>query len=639
VKYAALLLLLVSGCATTATRPWVDDDKLRYDPSRYVDDAAVVLYRSDKTALELQGSESFTRRERHEVTVVRGEAGFWLAEVSVPYRAQDRLLGFQARLIQPDGTRREFDAKNFLSDVSAKGERTVNAHFFRFPEVKVGSVLEYWWVVEGDRFWNADEQETLGEFPVQLYEFELTAAKPLVVETIEFNGASPIEVRSRANGEHQLRFSLRDLPRRERVDHMPHFSFTEPRWAWRVLAWRQGKLSYDWLREWTDVVESNGERFYVSDDTLKGFDATLDRAGCNDVPCLVARAQSFIHSRVVGGGSWNRAEPLAQALASGKASVVERALMARVLLERAGVEAWLAYGTDALSVQLAPSFPRLAQFDHLFVYLPAQKGLAAPMTVDLDCGFCKPGELTARHRDQRIFVFRTEREISDLKTVGRWETALATPAPRSERRFTHLATLDAEGAVRDVVTTRTTGLEAGSEVEQFEQHRERLKQRESDEWNRASGLKVMQEATWGSCERAKGQCEWSSKLTFPGHAWRSGAGWSVQLGFLNAAHDELFDAEERKVDLHFKWDDTATVEVLELEAPPGTKLQTVPAPVFVSAGSLRATVDVERTEKGARVTRKLERVLGFESKSRYPELRAAADAFKRARFLVLTFAP
>jgi hypothetical protein len=139
----ALLLVLLGGCATTTTRPWVDDDKLRYDPSRYVDDAAVVLYRSDKTALELQGSESFTRRERHEVTVVRGEAGFWLAEVAVPYRAQDRLLGFRARLIQPDGTRREFDAKNFLSDVSAKGERKFNAHFFRFPEVKVGSVLEY----------------------------------------------------------------------------------------------------------------------------------------------------------------------------------------------------------------------------------------------------------------------------------------------------------------------------------------------------------------------------------------------------------------------------------------------------------------------------------------------------------------
>ncbi|MBL8909561.1 MAG: hypothetical protein JNM17_02550, partial [Archangium sp.] len=55
--------------------------------------------------------------------------------------------------------------------------------------------------------------------------------------------------------------------------------------------------------------------------------------------------------------------------------------------------------------------------------------------------------------------------------------------------------------------------------------------------------------------------------------------------------------------------------------------------------SLRASVEVERTPAGARVTRKLERNIGFEPKIRYDELRAAADCFKRARQLVLNFAP
>lgn len=634
----SLLAVLGSGCATTASRAWVDDAKLKFDPAKYPDDAAVILYRKDKTTLEEDGSEAVTRHEKHEVIAVRGEAGFWLAEVTVPHRAQDKVTGFRARLIQPDGSTQEFEARDFLSDVSASGERQFNAYFFRFPNVRVGSILEYWWVVEGDGWWNADEQETLGEFPVKLYEFELTAAKPLVVETIEFNGASPIQVRSLASGEHQLLFSLADLPRREKVDFAPHFTFSEPRWAWRVLAYRNKAISYDWLRDWKDVVERNAGRFFTDAELTKGFDHRLDAANC-DGACLVERAQDFVRSRTELVSKWDRAEPLAATLASGKASIVERALMMRLLLERAGLDAWLAYGTDAMSKQVAPGFPRLAQFNHLFVYLPAQKGLATPMTIDPDCEFCAPGQLTARHRDQRIFVFRASKQVSRVAVEGRWDTALASAAPSSARRFTHRAQVEADGAISDEVVTTTLGLEARGPSDDFQYREKKLKRREVDEWHRSNGLKQLDSARWGECKRTLGKCEWTSKLKFPGQAWKTESGWAVQLGFLNAIHSELFDAEQRALDVHFTWDDRAVVEVLELTAPPGTRLVSVPSPVNVNAGSLRASVEVERTPSGARVTRRLDRSVGFEPKTRYDELRAAADAFKRARQLVLNFAP
>ncbi|MFT3711684.1 MAG: DUF3857 domain-containing protein [Archangium sp.] len=639
----ALVCLLLTGCATTATRDWVDDATLQFDPTKYSDDAAVILYRSDKTTLQLEGSESLTRRERHEVIAVRGEAGFWMAEVKVPYRAQDTLAGFRARLVQPDGSKQEFDAKNFLSDVSARGERQVNAAFFRFPGVKVGSILEYWWVVEGEKFWAADEQETLGEYPVKKYEFELTAAKPLVVETIEWNDAQPIDVRTFADGRHQLRFTLNDLPPRERVDFAPNFTFSEPRWAWRVLAWRDKKLSYDWLRDWSNVVEDNGKRFYTEGKLEKGFDQQLDTAdvgACKgDVACLVGLAQKFVFSDAEDVDKWDRAEPLALALASGRTSIVERALMMRLLLERAGVEAWVAYGTDALSNQLAPGFPRLDQFNHLFVYLPRQKGLQTPLTIDPDCHFCGPGMLTSRHREQRIYVFRTRQEVSDFATEGRWETAFGSAAPISEKRFTHVARVEADGTVSDTITTRTSGLEANRPFDDFKHRERKLLQREADEWNRSNGMKSISDAHWSECKRSKGVCSWSSKLRFPAQAWKNGDNWTVHLGFLNSIHSELFDAEERKLDVHFTWDDRSVVEVLELTAPMGTRLVSVPPPQNFNAGSLRTSVEVERTPTGARVTRRIDTTIGFENKARYPELRAAADAFKRARQLVLEFAP
>jgi hypothetical protein len=638
-----LLAVLACGCATTATRPWVDDALLQYDPTKYADDAAVILYRADKTTLELEGSESLTRRERHEVIAVRGEAGFWMAEVKVPYRAQDTLAGFRARLVQPDGSKQEFDAKSFLSDVSASGERQVNAAFFRFPDVRVGSILEYWWVVEGEKFWAADEQETLGEYPVKRYEFELTAAKPLVVETIEWNDAQPIDVRTFADGRHQLHFALNDLPPRQRVDFAPHFSFTEPRWAWRVLAWRDKKLSYDWLRDWSNVVEGNGRRFYTDGKLERGFDQTLDAAevaACKgEVPCLVGLAQRFVLTDAEDVDKWDRAEPLAAAYASGKTSIVERALMMRLLLVRAGLDVWLAYGTDALSNQLAPGFPRLEQFNHLFVYLPVQKGLPSALTIDPDCQFCAPGTLTARHRDQRIYVFRTRQEVSDFATEGRWEFAKGDPAPISERKFTHVARVEADGTINDTITTATAGLEINRPYDDFKHREGKLLRREADEWNRSNGQKSIDSAHWKECKRSTGRCMWVSKLRFPSQAWKVGNTWAVHLGFLNSIHAELFDAEERKVDVHFTGDDRSVVEVLELTAPQGTRLVSVPSPQNFNAGSLRTSVEVERTPTGARVTRRLDTVIGFEPHAQYAKLREAADAFKRTRQLVLEFAP
>lgn len=634
-----LMLASLSGCATVASRPWVDDALLKYDASKYPDDAAVVLSRSEKTQLDVTNGERITRLERHEVTAVLGEAGFWLAEVAVPFRAKDKLTGFRARLVQPDGTRREFDAKDFLSDVSAKGDRGVNVHFFRFPDVRVGSVLEYWWVVEKQGLFGGDEQETLGEYPVKHYEFELTAAKPLVVETIEWNDAAPIQVRSLNNGDHQLRFELNDLPPRDKADFMPHYTFTEPRWAWRVVSWRAGSVSYDWFRDWKDVVGDVGEKLYVDRDFSRDFDLHLDTKGCNDVHCLVARATALVHARVKGTGRWGRTEPLKTVLASGKASVLEEAAMVRLLLREAGVDAQLAFGTDALSTQLSPSFPRFEQFNHAFVWLPAQKGLTQPMTIDADCSFCKPGELTARHRDQRIFVFTTTMEVSKAVTEGRWVQATAQPSTPSEYRYTHAARWTEDGVVHDRVTTHRTGLSAVSLREDFTLRRDKLEQRERDWWNQVSGLRTVSDVKYAACAPDEGQCEWSAAVDWPTQAWKSGAGWAVQLGFLSPHHQDLFDAEERTVDVHFSWDDTRVVDVVELTAPPGHSLALAPSPVRVNAGSLRASVVVERTPTGARVTRTLERTLGFERRANYADLRAAADAFKRARHLVLQFNP
>ncbi len=637
---AWLLAVAATACATAPKPQWVDDARLQWDATRHPDDAAVVLYRADRTALLEDGANALTRRMRHEVIAVQGEGAFWLAEVKVPFRAVDKLIEFSARLVQPDGSRQEFDARGFLGTTAGKGERDANASFFRFPNVKVGSVLEYRWVIENENFWTADSQDTLGRYPIRHYEFELTASKPLVLETIAFNTQAPITVQTHGNGQHALHFTLSDLPAAESVDFAPHWTFSEPRWAWRVLAYRAGQISYDWQRDWHDVVDSQGARLFTERKWTDGFAPAVDTTGCGDVRCKVTRALAPLreqtHTRGVAAG---RLEPLKQVWASGAASITERALMLKVLLERQGLETWLAYGTDALSRQVAPTFPNFEQFNHLFVYLPAQPGLAAPLVVDAACDTCAVGQLAPGNAGLPLYVFRTTSVLGKSTTEGRWLRPETAVAPGSRYRVRHVARVGDDGTVVDEVALESRGRHAEQYVERFEHRRHKLEEEERDRWHDASALARLKSATHGPCSRLEARCEWRDALEFPRQATRQGDTWLVHLGFLRALDDTLFDPPTRQVDVHFAGDDMHSEEVLELAAPAGTRLAEVPAPAWLRAGPLQAEVLVERTAGGARVTRRLWWSLGVVRREDYADLRAATDLFKRVRQQVLVFAP
>ena len=142
-------LLAASGCVTSGLRvQFVADEKLKFDATKYRDDAAVVLYRADKTELVQSGSDAVTHNLRHEVIAVQGEGAFDLAEIREPIMKSWKVIEIKARVLQPDGTQQHFDGSQLLSDSGGKDEKDLNAKFFRFPDVRLGSVLEFGWVVD-----------------------------------------------------------------------------------------------------------------------------------------------------------------------------------------------------------------------------------------------------------------------------------------------------------------------------------------------------------------------------------------------------------------------------------------------------------------------------------------------------------
>ncbi len=252
------VLVVSAGCSHAGLKiDWAAEATLKYDPAQYPDDAAVVLHRSDHQLMMVK-DDSYTQFGRHEVVARQTEGGFDLAEVKVASRAKNKLVELKARMRHADGKWEEIDPKSLLSDVSGTGERDVNAWFFRFPRIEVGAILEYDWVIESDGLWWGDDQESVGNYPVRRYLFDLEASKELVTTVTTCNTKLPIKSEVLPNRNNKLTLEIRDIPHRPVEDYAPNWTFTEPRWAWRVMAFDWGRKTTPAWHTWDELLKYRG---------------------------------------------------------------------------------------------------------------------------------------------------------------------------------------------------------------------------------------------------------------------------------------------------------------------------------------------------------------------------------------------
>jgi hypothetical protein len=637
-----VLLVMASGCATTSelNANWLTPDQLVYDASKYPDDAAVVLYRADRYLLETTGND-FSEVLRHVVVAIQREGGFDLAEVKIPFNTRQDIVVLKARVVQPDGTVKEVSARDVLVDTNGKGERDWQAKFFRFPDVQVGSVLEYVWVVRSPWIVGADDQDTLGEFPVRSYDFELVGSRKLVLETIEYNSTQPIDVAELNDGRHRLRFSLRDLPPREPEQWMPHWTFTEPRWAYRVLGYKSSTLVTDnWYREWTDVVEPLARRSFVDPETFEGLPRP-DLSKCADAQCKVTTATEWIREKTSTlGVNSNRELKLGEAFQSGKASAKERAMILRKVLDEAGVEAKLAFTTRYLARQTARSFPEVDQFDRLHVYVPAQPSIPRPMAIELEAEFCPAGSLSPTVAGQPAFVFWMEGGAVGRGVVkGEWLTLEGDPGVVTRRRDVHAARLEGDGSLVDDHAMVVEG--ELSEPWQQNHLNWRARDFERDLERRAGSVSPLAKSVnprWTECDRLKGRCGYALTMKARRYAVRDGTSWLVPLKLLTPLY-EVFDVRERRHEVHIGGGVGPVEETLELQAPPGFHAAQVPDTVTETVPGVSVRITAERTKTGVRVTRRVALKPGVYPRDAYLKMRDTLERFQAVRNTVLTFEP
>ncbi len=577
---------------------------------------------------------------------LQNEGAFDLADVKVAFRAKNKLVALKARMRHPDGKWEEIDARNLLSDSTSGGERDLNAQFFRFPRVQVGSVLEYYWVIEAKGLWWSDAQESVGKYPVRRYRYELEAAKPILITISSYNTQLPIKNEVLPNKNRRFTVDIHDIPHRPNEDYKPQWTFTEPYWMWRIEAFDWGTQVRHAYHTWNERLEREGERLFgLEGDLFAGW--VGPRLGpCADVACTVAEARKWLRSATAPKFGANSLEcrPLKEALSAKRANSCERTAMLRRVLADAGLQTRLAYATAAWSTQRDPNFPSLVHFNQMLVHLPAQDGLPKGAWLLPDCDHCGLNQLPTPYWGAEVLAFDVSRPGPSGLTQVRSAWVSTKDAERVTgyaTRLTHAARLDGAGTLTDDLREVRSGWGAQLEAQKRARQTPTEVTRELENWaNETSALTRVVAPGPRACDETAGSCVKEVRFQTPAYATAEGnARWLVPLNALSSGYDAHLtkDKAQRVAQaLHFEVDDRFD-EVLEVEAPPGFVLEAAAKPVTVRTRLVEANVTVEATPKGARVTRSLKLELGAASMSEYDDVQRAFRAFQDARNTVLAF--
>ena len=133
------------------TQPTPDELKMTSDPAA-PDSPAVYLYRELIVNDKLH---SHTTYARVKILSEKGKEEF--SQIEIPYEKDDSGVSIsevQGRTIEPDGTVVPFTGKPFNKEVVKSGDVTVMAKVFSLPDIRVGSIIEYRYLLtyEGNYF-------------------------------------------------------------------------------------------------------------------------------------------------------------------------------------------------------------------------------------------------------------------------------------------------------------------------------------------------------------------------------------------------------------------------------------------------------------------------------------------------------
>lgn len=180
--WATVLYLNLSAQETSIKWGKIPDEELKmtsYDLDTSA--AALVLADIGYFTYDLRAPDQLTELNVHRRIKILKRNGFSEGDIEIPYYSKDRyqdIIQLKAQIFNPDGSKRSIEKKDFFEEKTAEGYTTKK---FTFPEIQVGSVIEYSYVMQTKDWVRIPTWYFQTDIPVRLSEYVLN-----IPEFLEF---------------------------------------------------------------------------------------------------------------------------------------------------------------------------------------------------------------------------------------------------------------------------------------------------------------------------------------------------------------------------------------------------------------------------------------------------------------------
>lgn len=639
------LALSGAGCASAPKLRLVDDPRTLVLPKPSDYPGAEAVYLQHEVHLDLLSrwtGQSYVTTDRHDVLAILTEAGYDHANVRITVPEDGELVELEARTLGPDGsampvaTRDIHDASAWSSD-----DDGARVYSFAFPDVKVGSVIEYRYRtrVKGMVY---DRDEYLSDkLPVQYTSMRLSGTSDIRYQTKIYNTDRKWHVEETSSG-WALTWDARNLPAFSRDDFRPHDTFHEPWWAFTIRQFARYNLAFDYNRTWSTAYGWRAHALYFDhEEHYKGLDAKLPVTPKSSVLEKIAAAQAWVRQRghVSKPGSYP-GRKYSELPTTGGLTGVEHTRLLWKLLRDQGLDARYAF-TQRRGARLEDrDLPMPSVYATLLVYLPAQPGLPVPVWLDGACDFCAVGEIPPWLRGREAMLLDAERDKPKKAKVNiTWLPVTGPDAPMSRVERRYQVSLDEAGTATLQQDRRAIGADASAAREYVASKttKEHNEARERDLRDQLPGA-TMTSLEFLPIEPSVRVAENRMRATVPRHAHVDAGLALVPLTALTPLLGQYFEEPTRVRPIVFTESDV-THDEATYRVPAGWTAKDVPAPVALETAGVACKAEAKViSPQEVRVVRTLSHTAGEYAVSDYPRFREVVRACATFRDGTLTFA-
>src|ERR1700722_8740847 len=192
---------------------------------------AIILYRQ----VDRDDNSRTSHEENYYRIKSRTEEVRKYADIEIPFvKGDDNVIGIHARTIRPDGSIRDFGGQVFEKTVEKSRGRKIVVKTFTFPEVEVGSVLEYYFTYDLKEYALFDSHWILTD---ELFTKNAKFSLRPYVSTFEnqfnlrwsWHDLPPGSTDPKEGPDHIVRMESHNIPAFQREDFMPPEDETKSR--------------------------------------------------------------------------------------------------------------------------------------------------------------------------------------------------------------------------------------------------------------------------------------------------------------------------------------------------------------------------------------------------------------------------